>query len=52
LFFITSVLFGALTAQGLFVVSRLRHGEARYAENYKAGIQGRIDKLKKKFLNL
>jgi hypothetical protein len=52
LFFIAYLLFGALTAQGLFVVSRLRHGEARYAKNYKAEIQGRIDKLKKKFPTL
>jgi hypothetical protein len=46
------VLFGVLTIYGIKVAYWLRHGEARYAENYRAGIQKKIDRLKKKFPQL
>lgn len=51
-FFPSYTLFGVLTVHGIKVAFRLRHGAARYADNYKAGIQKRIDKLKKKFPQL
>ena len=44
--------FGVLAIQGIRVAYRLRNGEARYHENYRAGIQKQIDKLKKKFPRL
>lgn len=52
LFFLNYLIFGALAFHGIQVAYRLRHGEARYAENYKAGVQKQIDRLKKKFPRL
>ncbi len=45
-------LFGVLTVYGIKVAYWLRHGEARYAENYRAGVQKKINRLKKKFPQL
>jgi hypothetical protein len=45
-------LFGVLTIRGIKTAYHLRHGQARYHANYKAGIQKRIDKLLKKFPQL
>jgi len=52
LFFANYVLFGMLTIYGVQVAYRLRHGEVRYAENYKLGIQKQIDRLIKRFPKL
>lgn len=52
LFFLNYLIFGVLAFHGILVAYRLRHGEARYTENYKAGIQKQIDRLKKKFPRL
>jgi hypothetical protein len=52
LFFVNYLLFGLLTAHGVQVAYRLRHGEARYADNYKAATQRRIDRLKRKYPQL
>ena len=52
LFFSNYVLFGLLATHGIRVAYRLRHGEARYAENYKATVQKQINQLKKKFPRL
>ncbi len=52
LFLFNYLLFSVLAFRGISVAYRLRHGEARYAENYKAGIQKRIDRLKKKYPRL
>jgi hypothetical protein len=41
--------FGVLTVHGIKTAYHLRHGQARYHANYRAGIQKRIDKLLKKF---
>jgi hypothetical protein len=46
------LVFGVLTVHGIIVAFRLRHGESRYADNYKAETQKRIDKLTKKFPRL
>jgi hypothetical protein len=51
-FFSAYTLFGALTVHGIQVAFRLRNGAAHYADSYKAGIQKRIDKLKKKYPRL
>jgi hypothetical protein len=48
-FFLNYLLFGVLAVHGVQVAYRLRHGEARYVDNYRAGVQKRIDRLKKKF---
>jgi hypothetical protein len=45
-------LFGLLTVHGIRVAFWLRDGEEHFADNYKAGIQKRIDKLKKKYPRL
>jgi hypothetical protein len=50
--FVSYLIFGVLTVHGVTVAYRLRHGEARYSDNYKAEIQKRIDRLKKKFPGL
>ena len=50
--FVNYVLFSVLTLYGIQVAYRLRHGEARYAENYKLGIQKQIDRLVKRFPKL
>jgi hypothetical protein len=52
LFFPMYTLFGVLSVHGIQVAFRLRHGAAHYADNYRMGIQKRIDKLKKKFPQL
>jgi hypothetical protein len=52
LFLLNYLLFGVLAAHGVHVAYRLRHGEARYADNYKVATQKRIDRLKKKFPQL
>jgi hypothetical protein len=52
LFFCNYGLFGVLAVYGIKVAYWLRHGEARFAENYRAGVQKRIDRLKKKFPQL
>jgi len=52
LFLFNYLLFGVLAIHGISVAYRLRHGEARYAENYRAGIQKRIDRLRKKYPRL
>jgi hypothetical protein len=52
IFFSNYVLFGFLAVYGIRVAYWLRHGEARYGDNYKAGIQKRIEQLKKKFPQL
>jgi len=52
LFFFNYLLFGVLAIYGIKVAYWLRHGEARFAENYRAGVQKRIDRLKKKFPQL
>jgi hypothetical protein len=44
--------FGVLAVHGIQVAYRLRHGVARYGENYRAGTQKRIDRLKEKFPKL
>ena len=46
------VIFATLSYFGIEVAWRLRHGEARYVENYNAAIQKKIAKLKKKYPNL
>jgi hypothetical protein len=46
------VVFGVLTIYGIKVAFQLRHGEARYQENYRAALQKRINKLKDKFPRL
>jgi hypothetical protein len=46
------LLFGALTVHGIRTAYRLRHGQAGYHANYRAGIQKKIDKLLKKFPQL
>lgn len=51
-FLLNYMLLGLLAIHGIAVAYRLRHGEARYSDNYKAGIQKRIDRLKKKFPRL
>ncbi len=51
-FFCTYTLFGVLTVHGIYVAFLLRNGAANYADNYKAGIQKRIDKLRKKYPQL
>lgn len=51
-FLFNYLLFGVLAVHGITVAYRLRHGEPRYAENYKAGIQKRIDRLRKKYPRL
>ena len=45
-------LFGTLTVHGIQIAFRLRHGATHYADNYRAGIEKRINKLKKKFPQL
>jgi hypothetical protein len=50
--FIIYLLFGVLAVHGFYVAYRLRHGEARYAENYKREMQARINEVKKKFPKL
>jgi hypothetical protein len=45
-------IFGVLTVHGIKTAYHLRHGQARYHTNYKAGIQKRIDKLLEKFPQL
>lgn len=52
LFFCTYLLYAVLTIQGVKVAYRLRHGQTKYQENYKAELQKQIDKLKKKFPKL
>jgi sterol desaturase/sphingolipid hydroxylase (fatty acid hydroxylase superfamily) len=51
-FLIVYIVFGVLAVHGFYVMHRLRHGEARYAENYKTEVQSRINKLKEKFPKL
>ena len=50
--FLNYLIFSYVTVYGIKVAYRLRHGEARYADNYKAEIQKRIERLRKKFPNL
>jgi hypothetical protein len=45
-------IFGVLTVHGIKTAYHLRHGQARYHANYRAGIQKRIEKLLKKFPQL
>jgi hypothetical protein len=45
-------LFGNLAIHGIVVAYRLRHGGARYSDNFEAGTQKQIDRLKKKFPKL
>ena len=45
-------IFGVLTVHGIKTAYHLRHGQARYHANYRAGIQTQIDKLLKKFPQL
>jgi hypothetical protein len=52
LFFCNYLPFSLLTVYGIYVMYWLRQGEARYADNYKEGLQKRIDQLKKKFPQL
>jgi hypothetical protein len=52
LFFVNYLLFAILAFHGIQVVYRLRHGEAHYGDNYRVGIQKRIDRLKQKFPRL
>jgi hypothetical protein len=51
-FFCTYTLFGVLTVHGIYVAFLLRHGAAHYADNYKTGVQKRINKLRKKYPHL
>jgi hypothetical protein len=44
--------FGVLMVHGIKTAYHLRHGQAWYHANYRAGIQKRIDKLLKKFPHL
>jgi hypothetical protein len=44
--------FGVLAAHGIRTAYHLRHGQAQYHANYRAGIQKQIDKLLKKFPKL
>jgi hypothetical protein len=45
----TYMLFGVLTIFGARVAYHLRHGEAKYVDNYRATIEAQIQRLKKKF---
>jgi hypothetical protein len=45
-------LFGVLAVYGIQAAYWLRHGEARFSDNYRAGIRKRIDRLEKKFPQL
>jgi hypothetical protein len=52
LFFCMYALFGVLTVHGIKVISRLRHGAARYADHYRLERERRIEKLIVKFPRL
>ena len=52
LFFFTYLLFSMLAVHGIRVAYHLRHGQARYHEHYREGMQKQIDKIKKKFPKL
>ena len=45
-------IFGVVMVHGIKTAYHLRHGQALYHANYRAGIQKRIDKLPKKFPQL
>jgi hypothetical protein len=51
-YFINYLLFGILSFFGVQAAYRLRHGEGKYAENYRAEVQKKIEKLLKKFPQL
>jgi hypothetical protein len=51
-YFLNYVVFGVLGIYGVQTAYRLRHGEGKYAENYRAEVQKKIEKLLKKFPEL